>query len=282
MSPATATPRPTFRRGPVLAVLLAAALATAGCNSAAQPVGNSTQAGQTSTPTTTTAANPPTPRPSSANGSTSSSFAEAVTFTKAVFTEDWDTAKSLVASRSAAARYVTVEQKLNQALQIDGTESGDADSTFNPDPATGTITINSADDTYIWRDFTYDSAGHITSWTGKSGPISNVLWTKDDQAEGLNVTATMQGAYKANSGYLFVVVDLKAATPVNLDYGATYSATGGYTQQSYRSSTLDSLSAGDSTLAYYAFKGAKFGGKMKLKVSSNDFSRTATLTLNVN
>lgn len=195
---------------------------------------------------------------------------------------DYATAGIYTSPGSVASRCLTSQKLLIQAEEVDGIDTTNSDTpAIKPDPGSQSILVEDSAKPYTWTKFSYDADNLVRGWTGATGPVEDVLSTQSDEGEGLGTTATLKTAYKANSGSLLVVVQLHATRAVALDYGATYAAAGGYTQKSTQSSTLDKLDAGDTTLVYYAFKNAKFGGKIKLQIDSTDYQKQTLITLDV-
>jgi len=115
--------------------------------------------------------------------------------------------------------------------------------------------------------FTYDQ-GRVTGWTGKSGPIDNVLWTRETSGKSRGRKAVLKSAYLSNAGYLNVTVELSSS--VGTGWGdATYTAKGGYRQTASNQGAQD-LAKGEKTLAYLVFEDAKFGGVMHLEYYDAD------------
>lgn len=96
----------------------------------------------------------------------------------------------------------------------------------------------------------------------QTGPIKDVLWTRTTSDSKLSTKAKLESAYRANNGNLFIVVAL--ASSKGRGFGdAEYSARGGYRQAVLEQNASD-LTKGEKTLAYFTFKGAKFGGTLHI------------------
>jgi hypothetical protein len=238
--------------------LVLVALLLAACSSG----GAADQAAQSEPTVSTPADETPTPAPMS------NDFATAVKFTKMQHQDKQKEAAELVVPESPAARYLAHQVLITKAQSLAGyDESGDEKPSIKPDPATGSIKIKYAktEDSpalaYTWKDFTFEQ-GKITGWTGKSGPVKDVLWTRTTTDSKLSARAKLESAYRSNNGNLFVVVELSASKARGFG-DAEYSARGGYRQAVLEQNASD-LSKGEKTLAYFTFKNAKFGGVLHI------------------
>lgn len=236
--------------------------------------------------TTSAPATSPAPDLSASSASPSpavkDNFPAAVDFTRAVLTDDFTAALKITSPSSSAARYIDHQKSFNQAREDNGEDvSEEAEATIKPNVDKMLIEIEQGDLNYAWKDFMYDSGGRVKGWTGASGPIDEVLWTKEDSSEALGVQVRLISAYLANSKTLAVIVEFKAHKTATLNYDVTYAASGGYKKKAYAQSNLDGISKGEKTLAYYTFKNAKFGGTLKLTVNSPDYTKTGRLDLKI-
>ena len=244
--------------GRVAAAILGATLALAGCSG-----GGAGDPAQQTEPTVSTPADEiPAPSPMSDD------FSTAARFTKLSHQNRHKEANALVVPESPAARYLAHQTLINKAQSIAGyDQSEDEEPSVKPDPATGSIKFKFAKTerepalSYIWRDFTFEQ-GKITGWTGKSGPVTDVLWTRTTTDSKLSTKAKLESAYRSNSGNLYIVVELSAGK--SRGFGeAEYAAHGGYRQTVMEQNASD-LSKGEKTLAYFTFKNAKFGGTLHI------------------
>ena len=192
--------------GRLAAAILGTTLALAGCSG-----GGAGDPAQQTEPTVSTPADE-TPAPSPM----SDDFSTAVRFTKLSHQDRHKEANALVVPESPAARYLAHQTLITKAQSIAGyDESEGEEPSVKPDPATGSIKIKFAKTesgpalSYTWRDFTFEQ-GKITGWTGKSGPVEDVLWTRTTTDSRLSTKAKLESAYRSNSGNLFVVVELSA------------------------------------------------------------------------
>lgn len=210
-------------------------------------------------------------------------FDTALEFTRLVHLGKHSQARSMVEANSPAARYITHQLADTKAYRMDGlSDSNSADDwTITGDAKTGKIRIKPTDGSasYTWRQFAFSGAGKITAWTGASGPIASVLWTRESKASGLGVTARLVSAYRTNAGAMRMVVDYSTTRDVELNYIARYTGRGGYRQNSTEQSSQDKLGKGEKTFTHYSFEDAKFGGTLRLKVASPDGYQTANLVL---
>jgi hypothetical protein len=239
-----------------LVLVLVALLTLAGCSGGGK---KDRPAGAASEPTVSTPADE-TPTPS-----LTTDFASALEFTKLIYRDKYAKAAELTVPESPAARYVAHQVLVYKAERLTGMEPADGKASFKPDAAAGSIAATWKDDqgktTSIWRDFTFEQ-GKLTGWTGKSGPVKDVLWTRTTSDSSRGVKAKLASAYRASSGNLWVTVELSADRPRGFG-DAEYAARGGYRQTAAEQNASD-LSRGEKTLAYFLFKGAKFGGTLHI------------------
>ena len=137
-------------------------------------------------------------------------FSSAVEFARLAHLGDYGAAGGLVADNSPAARYLAHQTAYRRAYELNGqpiTENTPNDVTVDGDAKTGDIKIeiNDGDETtkYTWKNFAFDGSSKITAWTGKSGPIDKVLWSKSDSDEAHGVTVKLVSAYVSNGGDLY-------------------------------------------------------------------------------
>jgi hypothetical protein len=114
---------------------------------------------------------------------------------------------------------------------------------------------------YTWRNFTYDQ-GKITGWTGASGPIGSVLWTRQTFGESRGRKAVLKSAYLSNDKAMNIVVELSSSRGTTWG-NAEYTAKGGY-RQTATDQGAGNLSKGEKTLGYFSFEDAKFGGTLHI------------------
>lgn len=183
---------------------------------------------------------------------------------------------------SAAERYVVHQQAMNTALNANG------DGYVEPGAATPTLSfegdivnvVEVDQSEYALTDFTFDDAGLVTAWTGKSGPVADVLWTSPWSGQAGGNSVELVSAYKANSGSLFVVLKVtaneRATSPFG--YSASYSASDGITYTAESASQPQDIAVGSAGYVILSFPSAPFGGTVKLDGTSPDdysFSWTA-------
>jgi hypothetical protein len=101
-------------------------------------------------------------------------------------------------------------QLMTKAEKITGYTSEPETPKIETDPATGAIKIKYNDDPktkYTWKDFTFDQ-GKITGWTGKTGPVKPVLWSRmtsdpvDERQAEVCVPVKQQGAVRHRGAVL--------------------------------------------------------------------------------
>jgi hypothetical protein len=241
-----------------IAAAVLATLALAGCSGG----------GAKDQPAAVTEPSVSTPADSTPSPEPMGDFATAVKFTKLAHQDKFKEANALVVPESPAERYLVFQVSSNKAYEIAGVDTtNDEPPKFTPDPAAGTIKIKVAKTedspaySYVWRDFVYEQ-GKIKSWTGKTGPVQDVLWTRTTTDSKLSTKAKLKSAYRANSGNLYAVVELSASRARGFG-DAEYMAKGGYRQAVSEQNAAD-LSAGERTLAVFVIKGAKFGGVLHI------------------
>ncbi len=264
---------------PVVSAAAAALLAlTLGACSTGGASANQNGSVPEATPTVSTPLESPSP-------ASRSNFDNAFELTRLVHFGKYGPAAALVSPESPAARYLAHQRAANKASEINGedTTTNEEDYTFDADPEAGTIQIDTGDGetVYTWKDFAYDPSGKVLSWTGASGPVADVLWSKESKDSALGGSARLVSAYRSNAGDMWVVVEWSASRKVMINGSPSYSAKGGYKQEAESWSSQSELAAGEKTLAYYSFAGAKFGGKLRLDVNSPSYSKSETLVLNV-
>lgn len=147
---------------------------------------------------------------------------------------------------------------------------GARDSKIDPDPSTGAIKIKYDDEPktkHTWKDFTFDQ-GKLTGWTGKTGPVKSVLWSRTTSDQSRGRKAELKSAYLSNSKAVYAVVELSSSKATSWG-NAEYTANGDYRQAALDESAGD-LAAGEKTLAYFAFEDAKFGGTVHIPYYKED------------
>jgi len=277
--PRATTPKPVRRliTGLVAtgaAALLLAGAACSGGGAAADPGKGVPEA----TPSVST--------PPEAPELTNSSFTNAVEFARLVHIDKNAQATSLVAKGSPAERYMAHQVAGDKAIKLAGTYTAvDPDTVTidgNEKPGSVKIEIDNGDEDpteYTWKDFKFDPAGKIKSWTGKSGPIESVLWSRESKADGRAVDGRLVSAYRTNAGSMYVVVEWRAKRSVKL-FSATYTAHGGYRQKATEEGLYE-VDKGEKILSYYVFDDAEFGGKMRIDVSDANGYEIEKLSLTV-
>lgn len=235
------------------------------------------------------------PSPPAASPSASApggSFSTALEFTRLVHIDDHASAGALVADDSPAARYIAFQNALARVEELNGQSStrDESDVTIDGDEKSGKIEIELTDGdkplTYTWRDFTFDNAGKITGWTGKSGPIDKALWRKSDSKTTHGVVVKLVSAYVSNAGSLFVVVEVESAKRGIRVMEASYTPTDGYRQKDVAGYYTD-LDEQEKALTLFQFDNTKLGGKLRIdldvidKKDSSLSSPLDTVTLSV-
>lgn len=217
----------------------------------------------------------------------SDSWDNIATFVAAQWNGDDKTALSLVAPNSPAEQYAKYQQALDEAYRTNGESNEQPSLSFADDARAGTVTITEdlpegadADpEAHVWRDFEVDSQGRIVAWTGTSGPLREALWSKDYNGHIGGARAELVGAYKTNSGSLFVLLDIKAGKQtVHLDSDATYVVDGRAEKPAYWLGPYE-VDAGTSAYHLFVFKGSDFGGRFKTQVTSDDWESLGQVSL---
>lgn len=198
-------------------------------------------------------------------------------FISAAFNDQFEQALQHASPGSAAERYVTHQQAYVTALNANGDAPVDdpEDDTDNAPTLTfdeGIVNVNQGGTDYSLTDFTFDDDGLVTAWTGKSGPVSSVLWSQPWSGQTGGNTVDLVSAYRANAGSLIVVVKVTAneRTATIFGYSATYSASDGITYAVAGSSQPSQIAPGSAGYAILVFTGAPFGGTVNLGGSSPD------------
>jgi hypothetical protein len=242
-----------------LIVIAAAVLVLAGCSGGdADPTAQAT--------VTVTAGAPAAGTPTeSATPTSEPDWDVAEEFATAVFNNDFGDARGLAAKGSPAARYVTHQAALYDALVAAG-ESEYGEVTVTVDEKTGTVDIvptYSDGDGYTWQDWTFGPDGKIVSWSAKgAGPVEDRLWTKSTSDTVLGNKVTLVSAYQGDLGALWIVLDVAA------DQMLEPWSTAVLTDAKKRQREASSISAPDviepDTSAYVVlmFDGAKLGGTL--------------------
>lgn len=239
---------------------------------------------------TTPPAGPTTPNASIAEDTPSPAvdpdLATAASFVKAVYTNDWDTAGTLVADDSTAARYVTHQVAQAQVDDLNGTspttQASDVDVT--PDDSGKTIAVEdrsgNTPTNYLWQGFKYQD-GKVTSWDVKGqSDLTTRLWTTKSADKSKGVTADLVSAYQGNNKNLTVVVQLVSSSKNVRIIDAAYTPDGGFKHEDIAALGSD-VDKGGKSLTYFQFKKAPVGGKLKLivdRIDSNDNSSSYSLT----
>ena len=215
------------------------------------------------TPRISTPADEPTPA-----APANDQFSKAVEFTRLVHNGDDKQAGTMVADNSPAARYVIHQLAMDKAYQIDGPTVDPEPWTIDGDADTGAIRLESQDGSqkYTWSNFTFDRAGKITAWTGASGPVKSVLWTRESSDKTPAASARLVSAYRNNAGNMDAVVEVTAKRDVRF-YVSSYTADDGFRQNASNQSSQTELAKGERTLTWYTFDDAKFGGKLRLNTT---------------
>jgi hypothetical protein len=259
----------------IRAAILILALSLAGCSGG----GANDQSAQQVSSSEPSVSTPPD---ETATPATTGDFDTAVKFTKLAHTNKYKEAAELVVPESPADRYVVHQTLYRRAMKTSqGYAPEDVPPEFEPDPGKGSIKIiflaeaetqqeaRENATSYTWKDFTYEG-GKIAGWTGKSGPVKDLLWTRTTHAESRGRRAELKSAYLSNIGSLIAVVELWSSQPSQFWEGE-YTARGGYRQAASEYGARD-LSEGEKTLGYYVFEDAKFGGVLHIPYTDGDGS----------
>lgn len=190
-------------------------------------------------------------------------------FVSAAWQSRYDEAIQYASPDSAADRYVVHQQAANTAFNANGEGATDPESQPTLTFADGVVTVaeSGVPDTYNLTDFAFDDDGLVTSWTGRSGPVADALWTQPWSGQTGGNTIDLVSAYKANSGALWVVLKVTAneAATETYGYSATYSASDGITYSVASASQPQSIAAGSAGFVVLIFDGAPFGGTVNLE-----------------
>jgi hypothetical protein len=194
-------------------------------------------------------------------------------FVTAAFEDRFEDAVKHASPGSPAARYITHQQAVFTALNANG--EGYADPATEPtltfDDGTANV-VESDKSEYSLTDFTFDEDGLVEAWTGKSGPVADVLWTAPWSGQTGGNTVDLVSAYKSNGGGLFVILKVTSNERTTDVYGytATYSASDGITYTAESASQPQKIAKGSAGYVMLAFPGAPFGGAVNLEGGSPD------------
>jgi hypothetical protein len=243
----------------LIAIALGISLGVAGCT--AQPA--SREADATAAPASTA--------PERDESAEQNATIEA--FVSAVFEDRYDEARQHASPGSPAERYITHQEAIDTALTANG--DGQAGTTTEPtltfEDGVPTIVEPGANE-FTLTDFTFDENGLVVAWTGKSGPVGDVLWTTPWTGQTGGNTVELVSAYKTNSGALQAVLKVTANERATSPYGysSTYSASDGITYSVEWASQPQDIAAGSAAYIVVSFPGAPFGGTINLDGSSPD------------
>ena len=252
------------------AIALAAVLA--GCSGAPEEPA-AEPAGSTSDVTVSTAPESPTPTPSASASDQSDDFETAVEFTRLTHEDKNKEASRLVVPESPAARYLAHQVLIRKARIIARVPDQGNFPTVKADRKTQSIGIvypteepvegekSSKPLTYTWQDFTFDQ-GKVTGWTGASGPVKDVLWTRQTTAKSEGRKAVLKSAYLANSKSVWITVELSSRVETGFA-SAEYAAEDGY-RHGMVEQYASELSEGEKTLAYFVVVYPEFGGTLHI------------------
>jgi len=231
-------------------------------------------------------AGPTTPKVSVAEESTGSApdseMNLAASFVRAVYTEDWDQASSMVADNTIAARYVTHQVAEAQVDDLNGTSANvdPSDVDVSADDAARTVAVEdrSGDGpttTYLWQAFTFQG-DKIAAWEVKGQPkLASRLWATKSTDKSDGVSAELVSAYQGNSKNLAVVVRLVSRSKNVRVIDAAYTPEDGFKHEDANNLSAD-VDKGGKTLTEYGFTKAPVGGKLKLTVDRIDSSDTTS------
>lgn len=210
------------------------------------------------------------------------SFQNAVTFTRELQSDNLTKAAKLVAPKSTAANYLAALQAIDEARKINRENSSTGvEPTVTPDSGQKTIKIAlGSGSSSEWGHFAYDTKKRITSWRIGSKPAAEMISAKTDHAKAFGTTVTLVTGYQAPTGDLIVVAKFKATKAVALNGAVSYKL-GKSTKQTDQSSTLNDLTKGKSTSAYYVFTSVKLGGKITIPLNNPGYTKQTTVTLKV-
>lgn len=131
---------------------------------------------------------------------------------------------------------------------------------------------------YTWKDFTYDQ-GKVTGWTGATGPVAKVLWTRQTSDEREGRKAVLKSAYRANNKNVVITVELSSKVATSWT-SAEYTAKDGYRQVTLEEYASE-LSKGEKTLAYYVIEKAEFGGQLHIPYTDAEGFEEGELLLTI-
>lgn len=259
----------------ITTAVLVLTLGVAGCT--ASPATRAPS--QTSSPTSAPAGTPAIDQNAEQNATIEA-------FVSAAWQSRHDEATQYVSPGSAAERYVVHQKAVATAYAANGEGSTDpeAQPTLTFTNGVATVADGAAATPYTLTDFTFDDNGLITSWTGRSGPVADALWTQPWSGQTGGNTVDLVSAYKANSGALLVVLKVAANEAATSPYGysATYSASDGITYSATSASQPQTIAAGSAGYLVLIFDGAPFGGTVNVEgANPADYSISWAATVSV-
>jgi hypothetical protein len=144
---------------------------------------------------------------------------------------------------------------------------------LDPNSTKGTIKVSyaAAEGTpaisYTWKAFKFEG-GKLASWTGTTGPVKDVLWSRTTTAESRGRKAVLKSAYLSNTGAMVAVVELSSSVGTSFAE-AEYTADDGY-RQGVSEQGIRDLSADEKTLGYFVFEESEFGGRLHIPYYDED------------
>lgn len=211
-------------------------------------------------------------------GSAQISWETVADFVSASHEADYETAFRLAAPDSPAYRYVLHQQAAHEAQVTSGNAPENLDYTIEANQDAGTVSIDYTDNDgdpagYTWSDFKVDDRGRVYSWTGKSGPVADVLWSKDSHVTVAGTNVSLVSAYRANSGDLYVVLDVSPSKfALSPDYEPTFVGADKRTREATAAIVPDRIDKGTSGYLMYVFQGAKFGGTVTVNIQDGGYN----------
>ncbi len=231
-------------------------------------------------PTAEPPADTPSATPSVAVTATPSApvdpFPNAVRFTNAIYRLKYDEAAALTADGSPAARFVEHQQNLLATFKSNKIKFTITKFDVVDDPAAKTVTATALikgkpkGAVYLHKDWTYDAAGKIISWSSRAGLLDGRVLSKQSRGttKAIGLSGSVTSAFKSDDTSLYVELDVtvaKPATLVGLDYFNKSAPGKGIAAPSGAPVTFKK----GVSKAYYVFgKKAKVGGTIRLVVES--------------
>lgn len=193
-----------------------------------------------------------------------------VQFVRDVHEGDPSAAQKMAAADSPALHYTEYLHDADIAARAAGVAADDTKFAFKADAKTHVVTITATPtegdpSEYAWTDFQVTDDGKITSWTGASGPLADVLGKDHDSKEAKGQKVTVAHAYKSNGGAVFIILKVESTVDGYPDSAPVYVGPDGIARKPGGWITNDIVKDA-TTYLQYIYPDADFGGKLKYEI----------------